>query len=64
LPEQAFVNESMPEYTLVMNALYPVSTEQIGKPDPLALDYMGTYSPPADYSNTSIDEPLVLNIDV
>ena len=29
--------------------LYPVQQEKIGKPDPLALGYVGTYSPPADY---------------
>ena len=32
-----------------MDANYPVSAEQIGQPDPLAPDYVGTYTPQAEY---------------
>ena len=39
-----------------MDAIYPVTTEQIGKPDPPAPDYVGTYSPPACYKMAAIDE--------
>lgn len=39
-----------------MDATYPVSAEQIGKPDPLAPDYVGTYSPPACYKMTATNE--------
>lgn len=38
-----------------MDASYPVSPEQIGQPDPLEPDYVGTYSPPADYKMAAID---------
>lgn len=62
LSRSTFVNESIPEYTLAMDAIYPVSTEQIGKPDPLARDYVGTYSPPALYAMAVIDEPSALDV--
>ena len=42
---------------MAMDAIYPVSTEQIGKPDPLVPGYVGTYSPPALYAMAVIDEP-------
>ena len=32
-----------------MDANYPESAEQIGQPDPLAPDYVGTYTPQAEY---------------
>jgi hypothetical protein len=32
-----------------MDASYPISTEQIEKPDPLAPNYVGTYSQPPPY---------------
>lgn len=49
LSRSTFVNESTPEYTLKMYANYTVIAEQIGQPDPLAPDYVGTYSPPPVY---------------
>ena len=39
-----------------MDATYTVSAEQIGKPDPLAPNYVGTYSPPACYKMAAIYE--------
>ena len=42
--------------------LYPVQQEKIGKPDPLALGYVGTYSSPADYRTAAIDEPSALDV--
>ena len=42
--------------------LYPVQQEKIGKPDPLALGYVGTYSPPSDYRTAAIDKPSALDV--
>lgn len=41
-----------------MDANYPMSPEQIGQPDPLAPDYVGTYSPQAEYKIDVIAEAL------
>jgi hypothetical protein len=41
-----------------MDANYPVSAEQIGQPDPLAPDYVGTYTPQAEYKIAVVAETL------
>ena len=43
-----------------MEVSYTMSTELIGRPDPLCLDYIGTYSPPALYALSDIEDSLRL----
>lgn len=44
-----------------MYSNYTMNAEQIGQPDPLALDYVGTYSPPPVYLSHFLTSTEVLS---